>query len=76
VADTAVLPSPEQIARVERFTQERFVHEGEELATALAAGGARRRAFDTALASSTAARRSPRPTGGGGSPCCSGSNGC
>jgi ribonuclease E len=49
VADTAVLPSPEQIARVERFTQERFVHEGEELATALAAGGARRRAFDAAL---------------------------
>jgi len=27
VADQAVLPSPEQIARVERFTQERFVHE-------------------------------------------------
>jgi ribonuclease E len=49
VADTAVLPSAEQIARVERFTQERFVHDGEELATALAAGGARRRAFDTAL---------------------------
>jgi superfamily II DNA or RNA helicase len=50
VADTAVPPSPEQIARVERFTQERFVHEGEELATALAAGSARRRAFDAALA--------------------------
>ncbi|HET8535857.1 MAG TPA: DEAD/DEAH box helicase family protein, partial [Solirubrobacteraceae bacterium] len=50
MADTAVPPSPEQIARVERFTQERFVHEGEELATALAAGSARRRAFDAALA--------------------------
>src|SRR5213078_3384122 len=49
VADQAVLPSPEQIARVERFTQERFVHEGEELADALAPGGARRRAFDSAL---------------------------
>src|SRR5262245_55917490 len=49
VADPAVLPSPEQIARVERFTQERFVHEGEQLADALAAGGARRRAFDDAL---------------------------
>jgi ribonuclease E len=49
VADPAVLPSPEQIARVERFTQERFVHEGEQLADALAPGGARRRAFDDAL---------------------------
>jgi ribonuclease E len=49
VADPAVLPSPEQIARVERFTQERFVHEGEQLSDALAAGGARRRAFDDAL---------------------------
>jgi ribonuclease E len=49
VADPAVLPPPEQIARVERFTQERFVHEGEELADALTAGGARRRAFDAAL---------------------------
>src|SRR5439155_4373121 len=49
VADPVVLPSPEQIARVERFTQERFVHDGEELAAALAPGGARRRAFDAAL---------------------------
>jgi superfamily II DNA or RNA helicase len=49
VADQAVLPPPEQIARVERFTQERFVHEGEQLEAALAAGGARRRAFDAAL---------------------------
>jgi superfamily II DNA or RNA helicase len=49
VADPAVLPSPEQIARVERYTQERFVHDGEDLAHALAVGGARRRAFDTAL---------------------------
>ena len=49
VADQAVLPSPEQIARVERFTQERFVHEGEQVADALAPGGARRHAFDSAL---------------------------
>jgi superfamily II DNA or RNA helicase len=49
VADPAVLPPPEQIARVERFTQERFVHDGEQLADALAPGGARRRAFDAAL---------------------------
>src|SRR5439155_8877982 len=49
VADPVVLPSPEQIARVERFTQERFVHDGEELGAALAPGGARRRAFDAAL---------------------------
>src|SRR4051812_26409718 len=50
VADTATpLPSPADIARAERFTHERFVHEGEDAATALAAGAARRRALDGAL---------------------------
>jgi ribonuclease E len=55
----AVVPSPEQIARVERFTQERFVHEGEELATALAAGSARRHAFEAALAELDAGAKVP-----------------
>jgi ribonuclease E len=59
VADQAVLPPPEQIARVERFTQERFVHEGEELATALAAGSARRHAFEAALAELDAGAKVP-----------------
>jgi len=47
---SAPLPEPPAIERVERFTRERFIHEGEEAAEALALGGARRRAFDAALA--------------------------
>src|SRR5437764_10070475 len=46
----APLPAPTDIARAERFTRERFVHEGEDASAALAAGGARRRALDDALA--------------------------
>src|SRR4051794_13515198 len=44
------LPSPDDIARAERFTRERFVHDGEDPAVALAPGSARRRALDDALA--------------------------
>src|SRR4051812_2056671 len=44
------LPSPADIARAERFTLERFVHEGETADDALAPGSARRRALDAALA--------------------------
>src|SRR3954447_26256952 len=44
------LPTPADIARAERFTRERIVHEGEDAGVALAAGGARRRALDDALA--------------------------
>src|SRR5437763_16853115 len=51
VADPAApLPSPADIARAERFTRERFVHEGEDAGAALAPGTARRHALDTALA--------------------------
>src|SRR5437868_2701910 len=46
----APLPAPADIARAERFTRERFVHEGEDAGVALAAGSARRRALDDALA--------------------------
>src|SRR3954463_6352888 len=46
----APLPAPTDIARAERFTRERFVHEGEDAAAALAAGSARRHALDEALA--------------------------
>src|SRR3954465_15538733 len=44
------LPEPHAIARAERFTRERFVHEGEDLADALAPGTGRRLALDAALA--------------------------
>src|SRR5258708_4682632 len=46
----APLPSSAEIARAEAFTRERFVHEGEEPALALALGTPRRRALDSALA--------------------------
>jgi ribonuclease E len=50
-AAVAVAPIPEQAAieRAEAFTRERFVHDGEDTAVALAHGSARRRALDDAL---------------------------
>jgi ribonuclease E len=45
----APIPSSAEIARAESFVRERFLHEGEEAAVALAPGGARRRALDAAL---------------------------
>src|SRR4051794_33103072 len=44
------LPTPADIARAEKFTRERFVHEGEDPESALGPGTARRRALDDALA--------------------------
>ena len=49
-AAAAPLPVPSVIERAEAFTRERFVHDGEDAATALAPGSARRRALDAALA--------------------------
>src|SRR6266508_1861286 len=49
-AVAASVPSAEERSRVEDFTREPFVHEGETLEDALAPGTARRRAFDAALA--------------------------
>jgi ribonuclease E len=46
----ASIPSSADIARAEKFVRERFLHEGEEAAVALAAQSARRRALDAALA--------------------------
>ncbi|MEY2533126.1 MAG: ribonuclease, partial [bacterium] len=46
----ALIPDPDAIARAERFTRERFVHEGEDPTVALAPGGGRRQALDAALA--------------------------
>jgi ribonuclease E len=46
----ASIPSPAEIARAEKLVRERFLHEGEDPAVALAAGSPRRRALDQALA--------------------------
>jgi ribonuclease E len=46
----ASVPDPDAIARAERFTRERFVHDGETVADALAPGSGRRLALDAALA--------------------------
>ncbi len=46
----APIPSPKEIARAEKFVRERFLHEGEDAAVALAQGTPRRRALDLALA--------------------------
>ena len=46
----APLPTAGEIARAEKLVHERFLHEGEDPAVALAPGTPRRRALDTALA--------------------------
>jgi ribonuclease E len=45
----ASIPKSAEIARAEKFVRERFLHEGEEAAVALAPGSPRRRALDQAL---------------------------
>src|SRR3954451_16604394 len=51
--------SEESLARLEKFTLEPFVHEGEDAAAVLAEGTARRHALDDALAETDAGRRDP-----------------
>src|SRR5271168_2790663 len=46
----ATIPSSAEIARAEKFVRERFLHDGEDPAVALALGTPRRRALDQALA--------------------------
>jgi len=46
----ATIPTSAEIARAEKLVRERFVHDGEDPAVALAAGTPRRRALDLALA--------------------------
>jgi ribonuclease E len=46
----APIPSAAEISRAEKFVRERFVHEGEDPAVALAPGSPRRRALEQALA--------------------------
>jgi ribonuclease E len=54
----APIPSTAEISRAEKFVRERFLHEGEDAAVALAAGSPRRLALDQALAELSA---SPKP---------------
>src|SRR5271154_1845455 len=46
----APIPLPAEISRAEKLVRERFLHDGEDPAVALAAGSPRRRALDEALA--------------------------
>jgi hypothetical protein len=46
----APIPSPAEISRAQKFVRERFVHDGEDPAVALAPGTPRRRALEHALA--------------------------
>src|SRR3954447_20230830 len=48
-AEAAPIPDQAAIERAEAFTRERFVHDGEDAAVALAPGSARRRALEDAL---------------------------
>lgn len=59
MAESTLLPDARSIASAERFTRERFVHDGEDTADALAPGSARRRALDAALAEIAAGARFP-----------------
>src|SRR5919108_541362 len=55
----APVPDSDAIARAERFTRERFIHAGENAASALARGTGRRLALDAALAEIDAGAKVP-----------------
>src|SRR5829696_8240184 len=59
MADSTPLPDAGALRRAERFTRERFVHEGEIPEDALAPGSARRRALDAALVELEQGARAP-----------------
>ncbi len=62
VATTATsVPTPEDLARAEKFTREAFVHAGETTEAALAPGTARRRALEAALKEIAAGAKVPSP---------------
>jgi ribonuclease E len=58
----ATIPSSADIARAEKFVRERFLHEGEDPAKALALGTPRRRALDQALAELDADPKTKNPS--------------
>jgi hypothetical protein len=55
----APIPDSAQVKRAEKFTRETFVHEGEDIAVALAPGSARRRALDAATAELDSGAKAP-----------------
>src|SRR5579862_4817698 len=55
----APTPSSAEIARAEEFVRDRFLHEGEDAAVALAPGSPRRRALEQALAELDAGAQHP-----------------
>jgi len=56
------IPSSSEISRAEKLVRERFVHDGEDPAVALAPGSARRRALDAALAELDAKPKAKQPS--------------
>ena len=58
----ATIPSSADILRAEKFVRERFLHEGEDPAVALAPGTPRRRALDQALAELEADPKTKNPS--------------
>ncbi len=58
----APIPSPAEISRAEKLVRERFLHDGEDPAVALAAGTPRRRALDQALAELKADPKAKHPS--------------
>jgi ribonuclease E len=58
----ATIPSSADILRAEKFVRERFLHEGEDPAVALAPGTPRRRALDQALAELKADPKTKNPS--------------
>jgi hypothetical protein len=57
--EVAPIPDSAQVKRAEKFTRETFVHDGEDIAVALAPGSARWRALDAALAELDAGAKVP-----------------
>jgi hypothetical protein len=58
----ATIPSSAEIKRAEKLVRERFLHEGEDAAVALAPGTPRRRALDEALAELQADPKTTQPS--------------
>jgi ribonuclease E len=58
----APIPSSAEISRAEKLVRERFLHEGEDPAVALAPGSPRRRALDAALAELSADPKAKNPS--------------
>jgi hypothetical protein len=58
----APIPSSAEISRAEKFVRERFLHDGEDAAVALASGSPRRRALDEALAELAATPKPKHPS--------------